>query len=311
MEQAKADLEKLALQVVTLEPGDIPAMGELLNAVSSLEYNAQEIDDASFPSIVGGIKGYVEQLILDQVSDVAPLEEAITLLQEMIRAVEHQEPYKGDTHHILERLGVAVDKPDTPAAPAESAADLPSAPSQPSPEVEEPPRELTEEDIQILGDFVVESMENLETIEVNLVDLEENPGDQETINAIFRPFHTIKGVSGFLSLKNINRLSHSTENLLDSARQGDLKITDAIVDMVLASVDTLKQMVTNVENALAAGDPNLEGDIDVGPIIERVENAQQTGLEENVPLGERLMTAPDPLFEIVPRMEAALVKGGR
>ncbi|MDZ7598349.1 MAG: Hpt domain-containing protein [Desulfobacterales bacterium] len=67
----------------------------------------------------------------------------------------------------------------------------------------------------MLSDFTVESMENLDTIELSLMALEQDPEDISTINAIFRPFHTIKGVSGFLNLQTINRLAHSTENLLD------------------------------------------------------------------------------------------------
>ncbi len=277
MEQVLGDLEKLALRVVTLEQGDIPALGEVLNGLSSLENSAQSIENEQFLVVVDGLKNYTERLILDQEKNTAPLETGVTLLQEIYRAISQGEEYKGDIRDLLKQLGVTPD-----GEPLNS-------PASTEAEASGPPVSLTDEDIQILGDFVVESMENLETIEVNLVDLEENPSEPETINAIFRPFHTIKGVSGFLNLKKINRLSHSTENLLDSARQGEFKINDAIVDTILSSVDLLKQMVGNVEEALASGDPNLEGDIDVDPVIAKVELAKKTALEENVPIGERLI----------------------
>jgi two-component system chemotaxis sensor kinase CheA len=277
MEQVKGDLEKLALRVVTLEPGDIPALGDILNGLSQLENSAQSLGNELFLNLVTGLKNYTEQLILDQESDTAPLETGVTTLQELGRAIETGAEYKGDIQSVLKNIGAGQGgEAETPALAEEPA---------PSP----PPADLTEEDIQILGDFVVESMENLETIEINLVNLEENPGDPETINAIFRPFHTIKGVSGFLNLKKINRLSHSTENLLDSARQGEFKINDAIVDTILSSVDLLKKMVGNVEESLASGDPNLEGDLDVDPMIEQVEASKQVATEENVPIGERLI----------------------
>ncbi len=282
MEQAKSDIEKLALRVVTLDPGDIPAMGEVLNTLSSLEKHAEAIGNASFMDIIKSLKDYAEKLILDQESDIVPVEDAVTMLQEMSRAIEIGDEYKGDSKGLLARLGhEAANEAVSETSPAESASEKPAETA--------PPMDLTEEDVQILTDFVAESMENLETIEGSLIDLEDNPSDQETINAIFRPFHTIKGVSGFLNLNKINHLSHATENLLDSARQGDFKINDAVVDVILASVDILKQMVTNVETGLASGDPNIEGDIDIEPMVKKVDAARQLAIEGNVPLGERLV----------------------
>jgi two-component system chemotaxis sensor kinase CheA len=275
MEQVIGDLEKLALRVVTLEQGDIPALGEVLNSFSVLENSAQSIENATFLTMVAGLKTYTERLILDQETSTAPLESGVTMLQEFCRSIQVGEEYRGDVKGLMNTLGVNSKGEATPSAYAEL---------EPAEAVS-----LTEEDVQILGDFVVESMENLETIEINLVNLEEDPTDPETINAIFRPFHTIKGVSGFLNLKKINRLSHSTENLLDSARQGEFKINDAVVDTILSSVDILKQMVSNVEDALANEDPNLEGDTDVEPAIAKVEAAKKTALEENIPIGERLI----------------------
>ena len=79
-------------------------------------------------------------------------------------------------------------------------------------------------DISIYTDFIHEMREHLERIEVMVLELETNPGNTDILNEIFRPLHTIKGVSGFLSLKHINRISHATENFLDLARSGKLAI---------------------------------------------------------------------------------------
>lgn len=291
MEQVKADIEKLALRVVTLDPGDIPAMGEVLNTLSSLGKSAENVSNETFAEIIKALKDYAERLILDQESDIGPVEDAVTMLQEMTRAIDLGDEYKGNSKALLKRLGYELtrDEAASEASSDQSNSEITSAGAAEKPVESAPQRDLTEEDVQILSDFVAESMENLETIEVSLVDLEENPGDQETINAIFRPFHTIKGVSGFLNLNKINHLSHATENLLDSARQGEFKINDAVVDIILESVDTLKQLVTNVEVALADGDPNIEGEIEIEPMVEKVDAARQIALEENVPIGERLV----------------------
>ena len=106
MEQVKGDLEKLALRVVTLDQGDIPAMGEMLNGLSSLENSAKSIENETITSIIKGLKNYTERLILDQETEISPLETAVTLLQEMCRAIELGEQYKGDVQTVLKTLGV-------------------------------------------------------------------------------------------------------------------------------------------------------------------------------------------------------------
>ncbi|MFP3927513.1 MAG: chemotaxis protein CheA, partial [Desulfobacteraceae bacterium] len=151
--------------------------------------------------------------------------------------------------------------------------------------------ELSEEDRQILWDFVGESRESLDAIEVALIDLEQDPEDLETINSIFRPFHTIKGVSGFLNLKEINRLAHGAENLLDKARNGKIRIGETVIDLVLESVDVLKRMIAGVQEALETGG-NLDGGVDdIGPLIERIDSAEDEDQEalDGARMGEILL----------------------
>lgn len=75
------------------------------------------------------------------------------------------------------------------------------------------PESLSDDDMEIWVDFVSESEENLNTIKVNLMELEQDPSNKEIINDLFRPFHTIKGVSGFLALTKIKKFAHATGNL--------------------------------------------------------------------------------------------------
>ncbi|MBN1931957.1 MAG: chemotaxis protein CheA [Desulfobacterales bacterium] len=279
MEQIKVDLEKLALQVVTLEPGDIPAMGEMLNAFSALEEKAERLEDQTFLNITHSQKVYLEKIILAETGDMGPLEDGITTLQTIWRAINNNETYSFDTTHILKRLGFFQN---------EEAGK--SAPNQTERAIQQPAKdEWTQEDIQILKDFVIEALENLEQIEIHLINLEQDPDDQETINAIFRPFHTIKGVSGFLNLNHINRLAHSTENLLDSARQGECRITNAVIDIVLESVDTLKQLIHGVEKALASGEKELEKNSDIEPLINKIEATIRHADKAGKRLGEILV----------------------
>ena len=111
----------------------------------------------------------------------------------------------------------------------------------------------TTEDIDLLMDFISEAREHLDSIELNMVDWEKNPGDTEIINSIFRPFHTIKGVAGFLNLTAINRLSHQQENLLNEAREGRIQLTPELSDLIFDGVDILKSMIDTHETAAQTG----------------------------------------------------------
>ena len=96
------------------------------------------------------------------------------------------------------------------------------------------------DDEDLVLDFVTESSEHLSIIEANLLRLEENKRDIDTLNAIFRAFHTIKGLAGFLLFSSVQGLAHEVESLLDLARNRRLELTPEIVDLVLESTDVLR-----------------------------------------------------------------------
>jgi two-component system chemotaxis sensor kinase CheA len=109
------------------------------------------------------------------------------------------------------------------------------------------------QDPELVGDFVVESREHLDSIEGRLLVLEQSPEDMETIHAVFRSFHTIKGLAGFLEFIPIRDVAHEVETLLDLARDSKLSITPAVVDVVLESADYLKESINIVEAGLSGG----------------------------------------------------------
>ncbi|MGE4506498.1 MAG: Hpt domain-containing protein, partial [Desulfovibrionaceae bacterium] len=120
-------------------------------------------------------------------------------------------------------------------------------------------------DPEILADFFAEAKEHLETIEPNLLQLEQTPENLGLLNEIFRPMHSLKGASGFLGLNAINRLAHKAENILDELRQGSMSVTSEIMDLILSATDALRTMVDNLE---ASG---TEGDVQIEPLVERIE----------------------------------------
>lgn len=110
------------------------------------------------------------------------------------------------------------------------------------------------QDPELVGDFITESREHLSSIESQMLALEQNPSDTDVIHAVFRSFHTIKGLAGFLEFATIQKVAHEVETLLDLARNGKLTITTSVVDVVLESADYLKQAIDAVERSLS-GEP--------------------------------------------------------
>jgi two-component system, chemotaxis family, sensor kinase CheA len=108
-------------------------------------------------------------------------------------------------------------------------------------------------DPELLGDFILESREHLTSIELQLLALDQDCGNTEAIHAIFRGFHTIKGMAGFLDLDAIRDVAHEVETVLDLARNLTLTVTPAVIDRVLESKDYLNRCVTELEDALRSG----------------------------------------------------------
>ncbi len=109
---------------------------------------------------------------------------------------------------------------------------------------------VVDEDAALVLDFITESKEHIETAEAGLLQLETKPEDKEVLNMIFRAFHTIKGMAGFLNLTDIGSLAHSAENLLDLARKGELVLAGQYTDAVFESIDMLKKMTADLKKAV-------------------------------------------------------------
>ena len=112
----------------------------------------------------------------------------------------------------------------------------------------------TDSEPGMLGEFVTECTDLVETAESALLDLEESPDNEELINTVFRAFHTVKGTSAFMGLEPISEYTHSVETLLSMVREGDQQFDMACADITLESIDILKKMLEVVETS-QPGDP--------------------------------------------------------
>lgn len=100
---------------------------------------------------------------------------------------------------------------------------------------------------EIIDDFLVEADELINSLDVNLVELESKPKDIELLNNIFRAAHTIKGTSSFLGFDQVTTLTHKMEDILNKLRKSELNVTAEIMDLLLESLDILKVLIENVK----------------------------------------------------------------
>ena len=161
-------------------------------------------------------------------------------------------------------------------------------------------------------EFLIESQEGLDRMERCLTDLEERPQDRELLSDIFRSVHTIKGTTGFLGFKRLEKLAHTGENLLGLLRDGKLVATPPIITGLLELLDGLRAILSIVEETGGEGDgedaalieqlkvlQELPGEAEMAkPTVMAAELARQSS--EVLPTVPEATVAPAPAMPSVP-----------
>ncbi len=144
----------------------------------------------------------------------------------------------------------------------------------------------------IVEEFLVESHENLDQLDSDLVALEQDPKSRERLSSIFRTIHTIKGTSGFLAFNRLEEVTHGGENMLSRLRDGALDLTPARTSVLLQMVDTVRGLLTSIE---ATGG---EGTVDVSAVVAAISAAMEDAPAEPLP------AEPAPVAAAVPAPRA-------
>lgn len=119
---------------------------------------------------------------------------------------------------------------------------------------------------QYMSMFLEESMDNLQTLNDSLLQLEQEPDDIDKLNEIFRVAHTIKGMAATMGFNEMSELTHKMEDVLSNFREGDLKVTQNVVTVLFKCLDTLEQMVNNISE-------EVDEKVPIDHIIEELEKA--------------------------------------
>ncbi|MBZ5600847.1 MAG: chemotaxis protein CheA [Acidobacteriia bacterium] len=147
-------------------------------------------------------------------------------------------------------------------------------------------------DPELINDFIVESREHLAAVELHLLALDQDAANAESLHAIFRGFHTIKGLAGFLGLDAIQEVAHEVETLLDLARNGQISVSSEHVDVILTSKDYLQRWLAELAEMSATGKaPSASANDDLLASIRRM---GQKSEEPVAPALAALSQAQDP-----------------
>ena len=143
-------------------------------------------------------------------------------------------------------------------------------------------------DDEFLQDFILEAKEHIENIESQVIYLEKEPSNEEIIHSMFRSFHTIKGLAGFVNQNLIQKIAHQTETIMDSCKKGKVAVDKALIDLILASSDYINKICS--ENNLVK---DREFIVEVNSHLQVLEYYELTRIEatnnSNKKIGEILV----------------------
>jgi two-component system chemotaxis sensor kinase CheA len=220
--------------------------------------------DPADPTAVRQVVALFEELAAAAATDGAVRVEAVATIGRLEAAVDAMDGIGAAldaaceaTARLQEQLArrpaPAVD-PAPPPAPAPVAAPAPqsAAPAAPPP-APAASGERVERDAETLGlfgEFLSESAEGLTRVDQILMNAERDGVDDDTVNSLFRVFHTIKGTAGFLDLAEVVELGHETETMLNRCREGALKLRGGVIDIVFDATAAMREMLDGIKDAL-------------------------------------------------------------
>jgi len=132
--------------------------------------------------------------------------------------------------------------------------------------------------IALIGEFLSESEEGLSRADQILMTIEDTEASADSINGLFRVFHTIKGVAGFLELFDIQSLAHTTESLLNGCREGLYPLIGARLDLVFDATAMMRKILTELAAAVEASREFLTAE-DIPTLVARLQAALEPTFE--------------------------------
>ncbi|NLP04285.1 MAG: chemotaxis protein CheA [Fibrobacter sp.] len=280
-QSASEYLEELSAAFVLTDPTNLQALADLhtrFENISGFNVDKKIRDRGSQGAAL------LEKIILNETPDSSVAMKTLSDMISEMRQLIRTDPGRDST----EDTSIFQGNPDEAGAEgATSEINNTEKPEEEKAIEPAPPLEvdLSTIDGSLLGDFISESEEHLHNADNYLLQLE-STADIENINALFRVFHTIKGIAGFLSLYSIQKLAHSTENLLDKVRKNECPVSGHLVDLVFSAADALKLEIGSLRKALSSDSRYIVNN-EVGSLINELDTfAEKSGARK---IGEILI----------------------
>ena len=144
---------------------------------------------------------------------------------------------------------------------------------------------------QYLEIFLDETDEHLQNLNTQILQLEQEPDNMDTINEIFRAAHSLKGMAGTMGYKRMQTLTHDMENVFSEVRNGNIKVKAEMIDVLFQCLDALDEYNANIrENA-------DEGTNDNEPLIKQLNDIMNDGKDGNDDAPEQAQTTEQPVEE--------------
>lgn len=142
---------------------------------------------------------------------------------------------------------------------------------------------------QYLEIFLDETNEHLQNLNTQILSLEQDPENMDTINEIFRAAHSLKGMAGTMGYKRMQTLTHDMENVFSEVRNGNIKVKADMIDVLFQCLDALEEYNTNIRES------SDEGTNDNGALIKRLNEIMSDGTDsDSAPAAqEQAVKAPD------------------
>jgi len=256
---------------------DIPAAGKFLNQLEQVMDEAERLKVIPVKDCASSMSQILEKPILDEVQDKTGaanvFESGIHLMQMIVDSFHDTGMYNGSIREFLEQAKAITGEADSTNA-TESQSEQEAAETEAQETNGKDASSIQIQDEALTRDFIAEALEYIEEIEINILNLENEPENKDYINAVFRPFHSIKGVASFLNLEEIRSLAHNLESLLDRTRNGEISVTPALIDVVLDGADTLKTLIGQLRAALE-GKTIAHANLDIPALTSRIHKIEQ------------------------------------
>ncbi|MFH1009666.1 MAG: chemotaxis protein CheA [bacterium] len=279
----KGALDRFEKKLQELGQGNPTALATLLHIIATWLEESALLDLPEIMAYLQGIQAQVLQAMEnDPLGPVEMLRHVQSDMGELLSRLKIPEEFRSASEADSAQEVKATAQPSSLDL---GQADSPTeAPPSASPAGADRQRLTLPSDIDttLASEFQTEALEHIQNAEVALLNLESNPEDKESVNIVFRAFHTIKGVASFLGLEYLMNLAHSAETLLDHVRKGKLALAEVYADLAFEALDGLKSLIEDLQNSIARGHaipfPNYEH------LLHNLDHYEQMSTSEAQPL---------------------------